>query len=118
MYIHCTGQKGDLYCLWKETVFKVVFSCAVCLELKLIGGPGYFLLMSDILVRINGYNIVGYFIKHRDSGSHTCLFESLLIQVAFHVGYAACVMVSTRYKACYSPLYSFREDILETPGAL
>jgi hypothetical protein len=87
--------------LWKETVFKVVFSCAVGLELKFAGGPGYFLLMSDILVRINGHNIVGYFIKHRDSGSHTSLFESLPIQVTYHVGYAACVMVSTRYKSCY-----------------
>ena len=54
-----------MYCLWKETVFKLVFSCAVGLELKFVGGPGYFLLMSDILVRINGHNIVGYFVKHR-----------------------------------------------------
>ena len=97
-----------MYCLWKETVFKVVFSCAVGLEMKFVGGPGYFLLMSDILVRINGYNIVGNFIKHRDSGSHTSLFESLLIQVAYHVGYTACVMVSTRYKACCYPLYSLQ----------
>ena len=26
------------YCLWKETVFKVVFSCAVGLELNFVGG--------------------------------------------------------------------------------
>jgi hypothetical protein len=32
--------------------------------------------MSDILVMINGHNIVGYFMKHRDSGSHTFLLES------------------------------------------
>ena len=68
-----------MYCLWKETVFKVVFSCAVGLELKFVGGPWYFLLMSDIMVRINGHNNVGYFIKHRDSGSHTSLFENLPI---------------------------------------
>ena len=73
-----------------------------------MGGPSYFLLMSDILVRINGHNIVGYFIKHRDSGSQMSLFESLPIQVAYHVGYTACVMLSTRYKACCSPLYSFQ----------
>ena len=96
-----------MHCLWKETVFKVIFSCAVGLELKFVGGPGYFLLMSDILVRINGHNIVGYLIKHRDSGSHTSLFESLPIQVAYHVGYVACVL-STRYKACCSPLYYFQ----------
>jgi hypothetical protein len=59
--------------------------------MKFVGGPSYFLLMRDILVRINGYNIVGNFIKHRDSGFHTSLFESLLIQVAYHVGYTACV---------------------------
>jgi hypothetical protein len=47
--------------------------------MKFVGGPSYFLLMRDILVRINGYNIVGNFIKHRDSGSHTSLFESLPI---------------------------------------
>ena len=119
MYIHCTEKKVDLefvtldqsfkliqglpwhnnagwlwvpdaYCLWKETVL-VVFSCAVGLEMKFVGGPSYFLLMRDILVRINGYNIVGNFIKHRDSGSHRSLFENLLIQVAYHVGYTACV---------------------------
>ena len=129
MHIHCTEKRGDLecvtldqsfkliqemawhnsagwywvlyaYCLWKETVFKVVFSRAVGLELKFVGGSGYFLLMSGILVRINGHNIVGNFIKHRDSVCHTSLFESLPIQVTFHVRYAACVMVSTRYKAC------------------
>jgi hypothetical protein len=38
--------------LWKETVFKVVFSCAVGLELQFVGGPSYFLLTSNILVRI------------------------------------------------------------------
>ena len=48
----------------------------VGLELQFVGGPSYFLLMSDILVRINGHNIVGYIIKHRDSGSHMSLFES------------------------------------------
>ena len=95
-------------CLWKETVFKLVFSCAVSLELKFVGEPGYFLLMSAILVKINGHNIVGYFIKHCDSDSHTSLFESLPIQVTYHVGYTACVMVSTRYKACCSSLYSFQ----------
>ena len=62
--------------MWKEAVFKVVFSCAVGLELQFVGGPSYFLLMRDIIVRINGHNIVGYFIKHRDSGSHMSLFES------------------------------------------
>jgi hypothetical protein len=81
------------------------------MELQFVGGPAsYALLMSDILVRINGHNIVDYFIKHSDSGSHTSLFESLPeIQVAYHVGYAACVMVSpTRFKASCSPLYSFQ----------
>jgi hypothetical protein len=48
----------------------------------------------NVLIRINGHNIVGYFIKHRDFGSHTSLFESLPLQVVYHVGYAACVMVS------------------------
>ena len=37
----------------RNCIFKVVFSCAVSLELKFVGGPSYFLL-SDILVRING----------------------------------------------------------------
>jgi hypothetical protein len=32
--------------------------CAVGLELMFVGGPSYTLLMSDILVRINGYNII------------------------------------------------------------
>ena len=68
-----------MHCLLKETVFKVVFSRAVGLELKFVGGPSYFLLMSDIMVRINGHSIVGYFIQHCDSGSHTSLFESLPI---------------------------------------
>ena len=98
----CIVSGGKLY-------LKYVFnSCAVGLELQFVGGPGYFLLMRDILVRINGHNIVDYFIKHRDSGSHTSLFESLPIQVTYHIGYTACVMVSTRYKACYFPLYSFQ----------
>ena len=34
--------------MWKEAVFKVVFSCAVGLELQFVGGPSYFLLMSDV----------------------------------------------------------------------
>jgi hypothetical protein len=38
----------------------VLFSCAVGLDLQFVGGPSYFLLMSDIIVRINGHNIVGY----------------------------------------------------------
>ena len=46
-----------------KKIFKVVFSCAVGLELKFVAEPGYFLLMSDILVRINGHDIVGYFIN-------------------------------------------------------
>ena len=34
------------------------------MELQFVGGPSYFLLMSGILaVRINGHNIVGYFIN-------------------------------------------------------
>ena len=57
------GSEFQMRIVWKETVFKLVFSCAVGLELKFVGEPGYFLLMSDILVRINGHNIVGYFIK-------------------------------------------------------
>jgi hypothetical protein len=34
--------------------------------------------------------------------------EMFPLQVVYHVGYAACVMVSTRHKACCSPLYSFQ----------
>ena len=102
------GSEFHMRIVCGKKLFKVVFSCDEGLELKFVGGPGYFLLMSDILVRINGHNIVGYLIKHRDSGSHTSLFESLPIQVAYHVRYAASVIISTRYKACCSPLYSFQ----------
>jgi hypothetical protein len=65
-------------------------------------------VLAKTMPDINGHNIVGYFIKHCDSDSHTSLFESLPIQVTYHVGYTACVMVSTRYKACCSSLYSFQ----------
>ena len=61
--------------------------------------------MSDILVRINGHNIVGNFIKHRDSGSHTSLFESLQIPVAFHVGYGIDQIQSVLLSSVLFPIH-------------
>ena len=64
--------------------------------------------MSDILVRINGHNIVDYFIKHLDSGSHTCtsLFETP------NSGYLSCRI----HCLCYGIYQNnpFRNDLSHT----
>ena len=59
--------------VWRETVFELVFGCAVGLGLGFVGGPGCFLLVSDMLVGISGHNIVGCFMGAQTaSATETC----------------------------------------------
>ena len=87
------------YCPGKEEKACIDF---VCSQMAILTST---ITSLQILILINGNKMTSQFVKDSESRVHSSLFKGSPVKTAKHVIYARCIVVSSCYPSCSSPLH-------------